>query len=138
MNFSRETFYKSERLCSLKVIENLFEDGEIFYTPLFKVVWQKSTEPLPFPSKIAFSIPKKKFRLAVIRNLIRRRMREAFRKNKTLLYEPLLALDTQIVFIIIFRGNNIVDYFTIENSMKDVMNKLVIHIAEYDKKLKFS
>ncbi len=130
MEILRETFSRDERLRSVKVIETLFEEGEIFYSPLFKVVWQRSAEALPFPARIAFSVPKKRFRLAVVRNLIRRRMREAYRKNKFILYQHLLSLDTRINLVVIFRGDNITDYFTIENSMKDILNKLMNQIKE--------
>ena len=82
MNTRRETFEKSERLCSTKIISGLFENGNIFYTPLFKVVWSISPVIIPYPAQIAFSVSKRGFRLAVTRNLIKRRMREAYRKNK--------------------------------------------------------
>lgn len=134
MNFARETFNKSERLRSIKIIESLFENGEIFFSPHLKVVWQKSADPLPYPAQIAFSVPKKRFRFAVIRNLIRRRMREAYRKNKQFLYEDLSALNTQIVFAVIFRGDNIPDYITIEKSLKEMIKELIRHIKENDQK----
>jgi ribonuclease P protein component len=138
MKILRETFNRDERLRSVKVIETLFEEGDIFYSPLFKVVWQRSSEALPFPARIAFSVPKKRFRLAVVRNLIRRRMREAYRKNKFMLYEQLVSLDTRINLVVIFRGDNIADYFTIENSMKEILNKLINQIKEKGKKLNLS
>ena len=34
------------------------------------------------PVKVAFSVPKRIFKKAVTRNLLKRRMREAYRKNK--------------------------------------------------------
>jgi ribonuclease P protein component len=130
MKILGETFNRDERLRSVKVIESLFEEGDIFYSPLFKIVWQRSPEPLPFPARIAFSVPKKRFRLAVVRNLIRRRMREAYRKNKFLLYEQLVSHDTRINLVVIFRGDNIADYFTIENSMKEILKKLMSQLKE--------
>src|SRR5450759_1055141 len=119
MNIPRETFNKSERLCSTKIIEALFENGNIYFSPLFKIVWQKNSDPLPFPAQVAFSVTKKRFHLAVTRNLIKRRMREAYRKNKHLLYEHLVSLNTRIVFVVIFRGNSVPDYITVEKSMKE-------------------
>jgi ribonuclease P protein component len=126
MNTTRETFDKSERLCSTKVIASLFESGNIFYTSLYKVVWGRSPAPLPIPAQVAFSVSKKGFRLAVTRNLIKRRMREAYRKNKKTLYEQLVSENIQIVFVVILKGNAIPDYLTIEKSMKDMINKLII------------
>jgi ribonuclease P protein component len=125
MDITRETFEKSERLCSVKVISSLFEDGNVFYNSLFKVVWAKSPVELPCPAQIAFSVSKRGFKLAVTRNLIKRRMREVWRKNKKSLYEHLASENIQIVLVVILRGNNVPDYLTIEKYIKEVMVKLI-------------
>jgi ribonuclease P protein component len=125
MNIIRETFDKSERLCSTKIISGLFESGNIFYSSLFKVVWERSPVSLPAPVQVVFSVSKKGFRLAVTRNLIKRRMREAYRKNKNTLYEQLAAENLQVAFVVILRGNSIPEYLTIEKTMKEMINKLI-------------
>jgi ribonuclease P protein component len=126
----KETFHKSERLCSKKVISFLFEKGNSLYTPLFKVVWTISPEPLKDPAQVAFSVSKRNFRKAIHRNLIKRRLREAYRKNKYLLYNTLTSFETTMVFIIIFRGNKICDFQTIEKSMIELLAKLDSEIRE--------
>ena len=126
MNILRETFDKSERLCSTKIIAGLFEYGNIFYTSLYKIVWGKSPVPLSGPAQVAFSVPKKGFRLAVTRNLIKRRMREAYRKNNKTLYEHLTSENIQIAFLVILKGNSVPDYLAIEKSMKEIIEKLII------------
>ena len=118
----RQTFQKSERLCSRKIITGLFDEGDVFYSDLFKVVWKISTAPLPFPAQVAFSVTKRGFRLAVIRNLLKRRLREAYRKNKFLLYDYLSQENIKLVFIIIYRQRTVVDYQTIETSMRTLFN----------------
>ena len=78
---------------------------------------------MPFPAQVAFSVSKKDFKLAVTRNLIKRRAREAYRKNKHLLYEFLIESNKKIVFTMIFREKAVADYNVIETSIKEMINK---------------
>jgi len=134
MNAAREKFHKSERLCSQKFIGSLFEKGNVLYSDLFRVVWDISPVSIPYPAQIAFSIPKKKFRNAVTRNLLRRRMREAYRKNKYTLYDLLIKENIQIIFIVIYRKDTVSDFQTIEKAMKEIFDKLRVLTREIRKK----
>jgi ribonuclease P protein component len=122
---NRETFKKAERLCSKKEIEKLFENGKSFFYPPFVIVWSLTDSDIPFPAQVAFSVSKKGFKLAVTRNLIKRRMREAYRKNKSVLYEFLLSSGKKVVFTIIYKESTVVDYVTIETATKELISKLI-------------
>ena len=129
-----EIFNKSERLCSRKIITGLFDDGNTFYMPFYKVIWSENDHQSPFPAQALFIVPKKAFRLAVKRNLLRRRMREAYRKNKYLLYEFLNSENIRIAFIVIFRNNSIQDYTSIERSIQELITRIKTEIGEKNKK----
>jgi ribonuclease P protein component len=118
-------FSKAERLCSTKIITHLFEEGNTFHYGIFKVVWSSSPSPLPFPAQVAFSVSKRSFRHAVSRNLAKRRMREAYRLNKSMLYEHLLATGKQLVMVIILKGTEMPAYDVAEKYMKAVIGKLI-------------
>lgn len=125
INTTRQTFRKNERLCSIKLISSLFESGNIFHTSLFKVVWLYSPVELPSPAQVVFSVSKRNFRHAVSRNLARRRIREAYRKNKYLLYEHLESVNKQLVFAIILKGDSIPDYLSVEKGISGVISRLI-------------
>ncbi|MCX6260521.1 MAG: ribonuclease P protein component [Bacteroidia bacterium] len=130
----KQTFGKNERLCRTKLIDEIFETGNVFHTFLFKVVWIISSISLPSPAQIAVSVPKKSFRLAVTRNLLKRRIREAYRKKKHLLYSLLESENIQVTFIIIYRHSNVADYDIVEKSVGEVIEKLCDDILKNRKK----
>jgi ribonuclease P protein component len=79
------SFPKSERLNKKKAIQELFDKGSSFYLYPFRVYFQKSTDLQP-AHQVMFSVSKRNFKKAVDRNLIKRRVREAYRLNKASLY----------------------------------------------------
>lgn len=75
-------FPKKERLTSKKEIEELFKSGSSFYLHPLLLKYQILPEGASGHSAL-FSVSRKKFKRAVDRNLIKRRMREAYRLHQT-------------------------------------------------------
>lgn len=120
----RQTFHKDERLCRIRLISEIFENGNVFHTPLFKVVWMKCIGEFKPPAQIAISIPKKNVRLAITRNLIKRRIRESYRKNKWMLYDVLNRENIQVAFVVIFRKKSVPDYDSVNSSVSEMITLL--------------
>jgi len=122
------TFRKTEKLCSKKAFEALFEKGNSFFIFPLQIIWLESPADIPVPSQVAFSVSKKYFKRAVKRNLIKRRIREAYRKNKHVLYEFLSGRGKKIIFIIIYKADVIPDYLSVEESVSLAIEKLISEI----------
>jgi ribonuclease P protein component len=117
----RFTFKKQERLCSKKVIEKLFSEGESFLSYPLKIIYLHTALPVNGNVQVGFSVSKRNFKKAVQRNLIKRRMRETYRLNQYLLTESGNGNSLAIFFIYI--GKEIFDYKTIEQAMKKALTK---------------
>ena len=81
-------FRKEERIVSNLLIETLFEKGNshsLTAYPLRAVYLKTEYREGCAPVQILISVPKKKFKHAVDRNRVKRQIREAYRKNKSLL-----------------------------------------------------
>lgn len=128
MDYLRSTFGKSERLCSKKAIADLFEKGRSFFCFPFQVIWMEAAADLPYHAQVAISVSKKYFKRAVKRNLIKRRIRESYRKQKHMLYEFLEKEKLNIIFILIFKGEVVPEYSTTEKSVKDSVSKLIAEL----------
>jgi len=112
---------KHEILRSKKSIKELFDNGSSFFLYPYKVFF------LPDPSlennEVLFSVSKKYFKRAVDRNLIRRRMREAYRLNKNILKsneKDSLSISIGLIYISKFK----LPYIDIENKLKQVFVRL--------------
>ncbi|MDP3467225.1 MAG: ribonuclease P protein component [Daejeonella sp.] len=116
------SFKKEERLCNVKLIEKLFTDGSSFLVYPFRIVWLTNVANSVHPVQVLISVPKKRFKRAVDRNLIKRRIREVYRLHKSeSLYPFLNEHSTGLILGITYIGNEIGDYAFLEKKFKDVL-----------------
>lgn len=118
--------YKSEKLCSKIEIENLYAKGASLIAYPLRAVYlavPAGDTGHPVAARFLISIPKKRIRHAVGRVLLRRRTREAYRLNRSLL-EPVVAQGTTVLIGFNWVAPDQRNYATIERSMRELLSKI--------------
>jgi ribonuclease P protein component len=118
------TFKKEERLTSKKTFDLLFNTGKSFAVPPFRLLRIETKLSGSVPVQLGISVPKRSFAKAVDRNTLKRRIREAYRKNKQLIYEVLKKKDLSIALMIIYTAKEELPYAEIEKKMIVSLQKL--------------
>lgn len=121
-------FNKEERLCSIKLIDELYTQGSSFVLYPFRFVY-KETISQATPVQIVISVPKRKFKKAVDRNRIKRQIREVYRHAKEdLVYPHLASKNKNIHLLIIFTGNEIITTASIRKKLNLGLERLLTKI----------
>lgn len=117
------TFRKEERLCSRKVIGELFLSGSSFLCYPLKVVWKEEELPDTIRAQAVFSVPKRLFKKAHDRNFIKRQLREVYRIRKSELYQVIEGYNLKIALMIVYISKEEVDFGQLESAMDKVIKK---------------
>ena len=120
-----QRFGKEFKLKSKKKIEALFKKGKRFHSPIITLVYLRvraHDKELAYP-QILVSVPKRNFKKAVDRNLLRRRIKEAFR----LYLKEDHKLDITSYhwnFALVYKENRIRDFNEIQSVLALLLRKL--------------
>ena len=117
-------FPKKQKLCSETVIKEMFSNGKSFTTSALRLVWKVDNNQDEVAVKSIIVVPKKKIRFAVKRNIIRRRMKEAYRLHKIELENILKDKKLQLSIAIIYQKDKILPYKTVEEEIKLILERL--------------
>lgn len=120
-----QTFIKEERLCSKIEIDQLFAKGKIIFESPFKIVFFRMAAENSFPAKMLAMVPKKKFAKATDRNKLKRRIKEAYRKNKAVLYEQTSNEGGVLLIAFIYNSNEILSYQIINKKIEFIIKRLI-------------
>ena len=123
------TFRKRERLTSEKEIDQVFSKGKNHLVYPLRFSYLEREDEAGIPVKILTGVAKKKIRKAVNRNLIKRRIREAYRLNKHGLSEALQNNNKRLSLAVVYIGNDIEPFRVIEKSLIKGLHEISIKMA---------
>ena len=112
----RHTLPKAERLSGKTTIATLMRSGRYVAVPPLRCCFRKREDGEP--CRVAVSVPKRLFKRAVKRNLLKRRLRESFRLQKQLLPEG-------VDLMLIYSAPEILPFVEIH----DAVGKILTNIA---------
>ncbi len=117
------TLRKTERLCGKKDISTLFSKGKWGATAHLRYCWthrngDSAASSDTVPNRLLVSVSKRYFKRAVKRNLLKRRMREAYRLQKEL-------LDCQGVdFLLSWTSKEVGDWTTVREEVAEALTRI--------------
>ena len=122
-------FPKREHVVGKRLMEQLFGSGSrsaVAY-PLRVVYCQVDRQLTGVPVQVLISVPKKCFKHAVDRNLVKRQVREAYRKNKQVLLQAMESHEKEgLVVSFIWLENKLHDSHSVEHHIVELLR----HISE--------
>jgi len=115
--------YRQERLKQKKSIQLLFSEGKTKkFFPL--ALYFRHYEPEKFPfHQLLISVPKKHFKKSVVRNKIKRRIQEAYRQHKHLMYNKTGGLPFLLGYV--YLSKNVQSYKSIEEQVINSIHYLL-------------
>ncbi len=118
-------FNKKQKLCSEKAIERLFKNGNSIVESPFRLIWnfEENTEVVFVKTLIVVS--KKRLKLAADRNVIKRRIKEAFRLQKKQLESFLEGNNKRLNVAIIYQQEEVLDYKCLYEKINLLLARLI-------------
>lgn len=119
------SFPRPEHLKSRKLIDQLFESGSSAVSAPVRILWKRVDADISSPVQAGFAVPKKQFKRAVDRNLLKRRMREAYRLNKKIIFDNLTEKSQPLVLLFVYTAKSIAEYKEIEKGIVVTLREVV-------------
>ena len=122
-----QSFHKTERLKSKIIFDELIASGSTVKKHPFILVWKKLNVDQSYPIRIAFSVSKKRFPLAVDRNEMKRKIREVYRLKKSDIYAN---LNNNYAVLLIYTTNEKIKRDLLYNKITLVFERFIDDVKE--------
>ena len=109
------TFSKEERICGEKSVSHLLAKGHYGAGGSFRFCFTGNDKGF---ARIMISVPKKMFKRAVKRNLMKRRIREAYRHQKD------LVKDTPVDILLIYNSKELIPYSDVFTQVGNILRRV--------------
>ncbi|MBK9282884.1 MAG: ribonuclease P protein component [Sphingobacteriaceae bacterium] len=106
-------------------MEYLFKKGKSKIIAPIRVTYVITEIAQEHPAKAMFIVPKRLFKKAKDRNKLKRRIKEAYRKNKFQLYEKLNGAGKKYLIGFSYTAKEISSYEEIEKSVLKLIEKII-------------
>jgi len=127
-----EKFGKRYKLCSKKIIEELFKQGQKVHSFPYTAFYNWAELPDKTVSfQLVVAVSKRTFKRACDRNRIKRLTREAFRKKKHILEDALNASSKptkQLALFLLYTHKEKLDFATVARKMEKLAEKLLLQL----------
>ncbi len=120
-----QAFGKTEKLNSEKIIAGLFQSG--VFVSKYPLRANLLVTPLPVegvPVQVVFTASKRKFKRAVDRNFVKRRLREVYRKHKLPFYQAIEQKGITLAIAVMYTGSELPDMKQLEKSYAVLLKKI--------------
>jgi ribonuclease P protein component len=118
------TFRKEDRLPSGKQLDELFKQGKSFTVFPFKVIWMQYASEKKVPAQLLITVPKRNYKKAVDRNLLKRRIREAYRLNKSLLLSGVSEKKSSLILGLVYIAPKALSFADIQEKIILILQRL--------------
>ena len=117
-------FPKKQKLCNETAVKDIFSNGNSFVINPIRLVWKEQVNSDDVVIKSIIVVPKKQLKLAADRNIVKRRMKEAYRLNKAEIEHFLADKNRQLNVAIVYQNEKILSYKEIEERIKLILGRL--------------
>mgnify|MGYP001221676321 CR=1 FL=1 len=125
---------KANKLCSPKIIDEVFESGIQIKSYPFVLKLKETTLPKNVSFQVVFSAPKRTFRKAVQRNRIKRLCKEAFRSKRSILDTYLKQQNKQLALFLVYTPKEELALGLLEGRTEKLIKKIISQLESNDVK----